>query len=151
MIYPKIYNNFSYIINKKTSLSIFLWIILLIISFIIFIIISLKYEYYLYQSYFGYVKKIDDSFYTIIYVSKDKINELSKSNLLVDNNDYSFEIVSISEEYFIIDNKTCYQVILDFDLKDEYKIENNIINIVLKNNKTTLYQELKKGIKKWKS
>ena len=94
---------------------------------------------------------MDDSFYTIIYVPKDKVNELSKSNLLVDNSDYSFEIVSISEEYFIIDNKTCYQVILDFDLKDEYKIENNIIDIVLKNNKTTIYQELKKGIKKWKS
>ena len=57
MIYPKIYNNFSYIINKKSSPSIILWIILLVISFITFIIISLKYEYYLYQSYFGYVKK----------------------------------------------------------------------------------------------
>ena len=151
MIYPKIYNNFSYIINKKRSLSIILWIITLIVTFIIFIIISLKYEYYLYQSYFGYVKKIDDSFYTIIYVARDNIGELSKSNLLVDNSDYSFEIVSISEEYFIVENKICYQVILDFDLKDEYKIENNIINIALKNNKTTLYQELKKGIEKWKS
>ena len=151
MIYPKIYNNFSYIINKKTSLSIFLWIILLIISFIIFIIISLKYEYYLYQSYFGYVKKIDDSFYTIIYVEKDNVDELFNSNLLVDNNDYSFEIVSISEEYFVINNKMCYQVILDFDLKEEYKIENNIIDIILKNNKTTIYKELKKGIMKWKS
>lgn len=151
MIYPKIYNNFSYIINKKTSLSITLWIILLIISFIIFIIISLKYEYYLYQSYFGYVKKIDDSFYTIIYVEKDNVDELFNSNLLVDNNDYSFEIVSISEEYFVINNKMCYQVILDFDLKEEYKIENNIIDIILKNNKTTIYKELKKGIMKWKS
>lgn len=151
MIYPKIYNNFSYIINKKTSLSIFIWIILLIMSFIIFIIISFKYEYYLYQSYFGYIKKIDNSFYTVIYVEKDKVNELSKSNLLVDNKDYSFKIVSISEEYFVIDNKMCYQVILDFDLKEEYKIENNIIDIVLRNKKTTIYQELKKGFEKWKS
>lgn len=151
MIYPKIYNNFSYIINKKTSLSIILWIIFLIISFIIFIIISLKYEYYIYQSYFGYVKKIDDSFYTIIYVARDKIDELSKSNLLVDNKEYDFKVVSISEEYFTIDDKLCYQVILDFDVEEEDKIENNIIDIVLKNNKTTIYQELKKGIKKWKS
>ena len=151
MIYPKIYNNFSYIINKKTSLSIILWIALLIISFVIFIIIALKYEYYLYQSYFGYVKKIDNSFYTIIYVARDKINELSKSNLLVDNKEYNFKVVSISEEYFVIDNELCYQVILDFHLKEEDKIENNIIDIVLRTNKTTIYQELKKGIKEWKS
>ncbi len=150
MIYPKIYNNFSYIINKKSSPSIILWIILLVISFITFIIISLKYEYYLYQSYFGYVKKIDNSFYTIIYVEKDNVNELSKSNLLIDNEEYSFKVVSISEEYFAVNNKLCYQVILDFDLKEEYKIENNIIDIVLKNSKTTIYQQLRKGFEKWK-
>ena len=150
MIYPKIYNNFSYILNKKTSKSIIFFIIFLIISFIIFIIIALKYEYYLYQSYFGYVKKIDDSFYTIIYVSKESIDKLSKSNLLVDNQDYSFKVVSISEEYFAIDDKLCYQVILDFALKQESKIENNIINIVLKNDKTTIYNQLKKGFEKWK-
>ena len=151
MIYPKIYNNFSYFINKKTSKSIILWISLLIISFIMFIIISLKYEYYLYQSYFGYVKKIDNLFYIVIYVEKENINELSESNLLVDNKEHSFKIISISEEYFIIENKICYQVILDFDLSEQSKIENNIIDIVLKNNKTTIYQELKKGIKKWKN
>lgn len=150
MIYQKIHNNYSYIINKKTSKVIILWLLFLIISFILFIIISLKYEYNIYNSYFGYVKKIDNSFYTIIYIQKDKISELSTSTLLVDDLEYDFEIVSISDEYFVNDNELCYEVILNLNLKEKYLIENNIINIILKNDKTTIYQELKKGLKKWK-
>lgn len=150
MIYQKIHNNYSYIINKKTSKAIILWLLFLIISFILFIIISLKYEYNIYNSYFGYVKKIDNSFYTIVYIQKDKISELSTSTLLVDDLEYDFEIVSISDEYFVNDNELCYEVILNLNLKEKYLIENNIINIILKNDKTTIYQELKKGLKKWK-
>ena len=150
MIYQKIHNNYSYIINKKTSKVIILWLLFLIISFILFIIISLKYEYNIYDSYFGYIKKIDNSFYTIVYIQKDKISELSTSTLLVDDLEYDFEIVSISDEYFVNDNELCYEVILNLNLKEKYLIENNIINIILKNDKTTIYQELKKGLKKWK-
>ena len=151
MIYQKIHNNFLYIINKKTSIAIIVWILFLIISFIIFVIVSIKYEYYLCQSYFGYVKKIDNSFYTVIYVKKDKINELFSSTILIDNEEYSFKIINISEEYFIVDDNLCYEVILDFELNESKKIQNNIINIILKGNKTTIYQELRKGFEKWKN
>ena len=149
MIYQKIHNNHSYILNKKTSKIIIIWLIFLSISFILFLIIALKYEYNTYNSYFGYIKKIDNSFYTIIYVPNDKVNELSTSILLVDDLEYDFEIVSISDEYFVNNDELCYEVILNFNLKEKYLIENNIINLVLKNNKTTIYQELKKGLKKW--
>lgn len=149
MIYQKIHNNHSYILNKKTSKVIIIWLIFLSISFILFLIIALKYEYNIYNSYFGYIKKIDNSFYTIIYVPNDKVNELSTSILLVDDLEYDFEIVSISDEYFVNNDELCYEVILNFNLKEKYLIENNIINLVLKNNKTTIYQELKKGLKKW--
>lgn len=151
MIYPKIHNNYTYIINKTTSKAIIIWLLFLITSFILFIIISLNYEYNIYNSYFGYIKKIDDSFYTIIYVPKDKINELSENILLVDDLKYDFEIFSISDEYFVNDNEICYEVKLKINLKEKYLIENNIINVMLKNGKTTIYQELKKGLKKWKS
>ena len=149
MIYQKIHNNHSYILNKKTSKIIIIWLIFLSISFILFLIIALKYEYNIYNSYFGYIKKIDNSFYTIIYVPNDKVSELSTSILLVDDLEYDFEIVSISDEYFVNNDELCYEVILNFNLKEKYLIENNIINLVLKNNKTTIYQELKKGLKKW--
>ena len=116
MIYQKIHNNHSYIINKKTSKVIIFWLLFLIISFVLFIIIALKYEYNIYDSYFGYIKKIDNSFYTIVYIQKDKISELSTSTLLVDDLEYDFEIVSISDEYFVNNDELSYEVILNFNL-----------------------------------
>ena len=151
MIYPKMYNNFSYIINKKTSFSIIIWLLFLIIGFIIFILISLKYEFYLCQTYLGYIRKIGNSFNTIIYVKEDEVNEISRSVILVDDKEYEFQIISISDKYFMVDNELAYEVILDIDLDNQYLIENNIVKLDLKKSKTTIYQQIKKGIKKWKS
>ena len=151
MIYQRMYNNYTYIINKKTSKAIILWLLFLIISFIIFIIIALKYEYSIYHSYFGYIKKIDNSFYTIIYIPKDSVSELSKSVLLIDDLEYDFQIISISDEYIVNEDELCYEMLLKINLQEEYLIENNIINVISKGNKTTIYQEIKKGLKEWKN
>ena len=99
MIYPKIFNNFSYIINKKTSIAIIVWILFLIVGLTLFLLISFTYKYHIYDSYLGYIKKIDNSFYTIIYVPQNEISDLSESDLLVDKKEYSFKIINISEEY----------------------------------------------------
>lgn len=149
MIYPKIFNNFSYIINKKTSIAIIVWILFLIVGLTLFLLISFTYKYHIYDSYLGYIKKIDNSFYTIIYVPQNEISDLSESDLLVDKKEYSFKIINISEEYYTINNNLCYQVILDFNLSEKYLIENNIIEIYLKKEKTTIFNEIKKGIKLW--
>lgn len=149
MIYPKIFNNFSYIINKKTSIAIIVWILFLIVGLTLFLLISFTYKYYIYDSYLGYIKKIDNSFYTIIYVPQNEISDLSESDLLVDKKEYSFKIINISEEYYTINNNLCYQVILDFNLSEKYLIENNIIEINFRKEKTTIFNEIKKGIKLW--
>ena len=112
-------------------------------------LISFTYKYHIYDSYLGYIKKIDNSFYTIIYVPQNEINDLSESDLLVDKKEYSFKIINISEEYYTINNNLCYQVILDFNLSEKYLIENNIIEINFRKEKTTIFKEIKKGIKLW--
>ena len=149
MIYPKIFNNFSYIINKKTSIAIIVWILFLIVGLTLFLLISFTYKYHIYDSYLGYIKKIDNSFYTIIYVPQNEISDLSESDLVVDKKEYSFKIINISEEYYTINNNLCYQVILDFNLSEKYLIENNIIEINFRKEKTTIFKEIKKGIKLW--
>ena len=40
-------------------------------------------------------------------------------------------------------------VALDVELSDCYLIENNIINVVIKKDVTTLYNQFKKGMKQW--
>ena len=147
MIYPKIYNNFSYILSKKTSKAIIVWLICLLICSLVFIIIAFNYHYHLYDSYFGYIKNIDGSFYTVIYVEKEKIDLLPKYNLLVENKPLSFEVVMISDDFYIDNSQNFYQIVLDFDLKENQLIENNIINLVFEKPETTIYKEIRKGLK----
>lgn len=150
MIYPKIFNNFSYILNKKTSKSIIIWILFLIIGSLIFLIIAFNYKFNLYENYNGYIKKNDDSYYTIIYLEESKINEVLKYDLLVDKVKYEYEILDISEDYYLVLEKPYYQVTLKIDLNDKLLIDNNIINIVFEKPKTTIFQEIKKGLEIWK-
>lgn len=147
MIYPKIYNNFPYILNKKTSKAIIAWLILLVIGSLVFIIIAFNYRYHLYDSYLGYVKNLDGSFYTVTYIEKEKVGLLSQYNLSVEGQSLSFEVVKISDEFYIDNDNIFYQVVLDFDLKESQLIENNIINIVFEKPETTIYEEIRKGLK----
>lgn len=50
----------------------------------------------------------------------------------------------------IIDNKNYYEIVLNINLEDKYKIDNNILEIYIELEKTTLLKEifnfLKKGL-----
>lgn len=151
MIYPKIYSNFSYILNKKTSKAIIAWLISLVIGILIFLVIAFNYRYHLYDSYLGYIKSFDDSFYTIIYVEEEKVSFLSQYNLSIEGQSLPFEIIMISDEAYIDNNKIFYQVILDFELKDSQLIENNIIDLVFEKPETTIFKEIRKGLNLWKN
>ena len=150
MIYPKIFNNFSYILNKKTSKSIIIWLLFLAIGSLIFLIIAFNYEFNLYENYNGYIKKNDDSYYTIIYLEESKINDILKYDLLVNKIKYEYEILDISDGYYLLLEKPHYQVTLKISLPDDLLVDNNIINIVFEKPKTTIFQEIKKGIEIWK-
>lgn len=151
MTYPKIYNNFPYILNQKTSKVVKIWILILILSFIIFLIIAFNYKYYNYKTYLGYIKKIDNSLHPSFYVREDEVGNLSNYELLIDNESHNFQIISISNQYYLIDNQPFYEVVIKTNLPDKYLIENNIINLVFKMNQTTLYQEFRKEFNLWKN
>ena len=151
MNYTKIYNNFPYILNQKTSKVVKIWILFLILSFIIFLIIAFNYKYYNYKTYLGYIKKIDNSLHPSFYVREDEVGNLSNYELLIDNEKHSFQIISISNQYYLIDNQPFYEVVIKTNLPDKYLIENNIINLVFKMNQTTLYQEFRKEFNLWKN
>ena len=76
MIYPKMYNNFPYLLNKKTSKAIIIWLIILTIALISSIIIIFNYKYSNYKKYFGYIKNIDNSLLLTFYVQEEEINNI---------------------------------------------------------------------------
>jgi len=139
----------KYFLNSKKDNIVVTWTMLLIIFFLIFLNIAFNYKYEISDKYVGYIKKIEDEFKVVLYVLESEVSNLSKSSLLVDSLKYDFSIDSISHEYYIIENEKYYEVILDVELSDSYLIENNIINIVMKKDVTTIYNEFKKGMKQW--
>ena len=139
----------KYFLNNKKDNIVITWIMLLIIFFLIFLNIAFNYKYNKFDKYLGYIKKIDEEFKVVMYVLESEVSNLSKSSLLVGSLKYDFSIDSISSEYYIIENEKYYEVILDVELSDSYLIENNIINVVLKKDVITIYNEFKKGMKQW--
>ena len=137
-----------YFINKRNYNIVTTWLMILIILLLIFLNIFFNYEYKNSDQRLGYIKNID-GFKLVVYVEEDEISKISSYDLLIDGLKYDFEIVSISEEYYIVDNQKCYEIILNVSLSEELLIENNLINLVFEKNTTTLYSELKKGIKQW--
>ena len=120
---------------------------ILIIFLLIFLNIAINYKYKKIDKYIGYIKKIDDSFSLVLYL--DDVSDIYKYNLLVENNEYDFNIYSISSDYYIINNQNYYEVVLSVKLDEELLIENNIVDVVFEKDVTTLYKEFKKGLKKW--
>jgi len=139
----------KYFLNNKKDNIVITWIMLLIIFLLIFLNIAFNYKYEICDKYVGYVKKIEDEFKVVLYVLESEVSNLNKSSLLVDSLKYDFSIDSISYEYYIIENEKYYEVILYVKLDDSYLIDNNIINVVIKKDVTTLYNEFKKGMKQW--
>ena len=142
MIYPKMYNNFPYLLNKKTCKAIIIWLITLTIALISSIIIIFNYKYNNYKKYFGYIKNIDNSLLLTFYVQEEEINNIKDYQLLIDNQPFDFKMLSINN--YLNGNNLLYEVVIETKLPDKYLIENNIIELVFKTKPTTLYAEIRK-------
>lgn len=142
-----IFNN-KYLLNNQKCNIATIWLMILIIFMLIFINIALNYNYKKYDKYLGYIKNID-GFKLILYVEEKEVSGLKKYNLIIDGSKYKFQILNISKEYYIIDSSKFYEVILDVNLNKDLLIENNIIDVIFEKEYTTLFEELKKGIKLW--
>lgn len=141
----KLDNNVSYILKEKTPKIIRIWLIILIVNILIIFFILLKYEYNKVNSYIGYIKKTED-YRLYVYVKANNVSSLNTSKLLIDNKEYYFEITNISFDYYLVDNDNYYLIELNLILEDKYLINNNIIDVIIKGEKTTLLKEWKKGI-----
>lgn len=146
----------SYIIeNRKISFVINLFIIISIMIFVSLIMLSsLKYKKY-YQT-TGIVIRDENKYKLTLYLDPYKLKIIKNNNvLIIDDLEYKYTINYINNEYKISNNYTNYlNVVLDIELKQEDKIENNILQVkVLESNKKIFYylkDYLKEGVNKWK-
>ena len=132
-----IYNNSAIILNKKTPSIINSWIIVLIILSLLFIIISFI-PFNIYNSYDGYLIEENNKYYVSLLVNKSDFPINKNNKLYIKTDSYKYDIISIEDN----------NVFLSINLKDDIKINNNIVVVNILKDKTTLFKMLKKKIKK---
>lgn len=132
----------NYIINKKETKIIKLW--LLIVSFILIVIVSISlfYEYKIFSTYQGIIKNINDNYYLTMYLTDDDLIKFNQKKMYINKKQVSKKIIDISEDYEITELGKFRLIILDTEIKNKDKINNNIIEVQIYERKTTIMKEI---------
>lgn len=132
-----IYNNSAIILNNKTPNFIINWIIILILlSLLICIILFIPFN--IYKQFNGYIILKDNNSYINLIVNKNDFPLYKNKKLFIEKEKYKYKIISID------DNNT----IIKINLKEDIKINNNIVNVSILKDRTILYKIIKNKIKK---
>lgn len=132
-----IYNNSAIILNKKVPKSIISWITILFIILVL-LIIFFSIPFNIYKSYNSYVSLYNDESYLILSVKENDFPINKGNKLYIKNDKYDYEVISINED----------NIVLKVDLKDELKLDSNIVVVNLLSKRTTVFEILKNEIKK---
>lgn len=137
--------DFQTIVNSKTSLKIKVYTIILLIIITILFLISFNYKYYKYDSYLSIVG-MDSSYYISLYVLDKDIYSVTNSKIYFEGKEIKVKNIIISEEYYLSDLKPYKLVKIYTDLDMPNLVINNVVNIKVKHEKTTIIKEIKKGL-----
>ena len=132
-----IYNNSAIILEKKTPKKIISWITILIILTLIFLFLSFL-PFNLYKTKVGYVNIVDNNSYIVLPIDESDFPFDKSNKLYIKNKEYSYKVVSIEDNL----------VLLDINLDDNLKIQNNIVKLNILKDRTTLFKIIKNKIKK---
>jgi len=132
-----IYNNSAIILKRKQPKSIISWITILIILLVLLIIL-----FYIpfnnYKNYMGYVIIDDDSSYLNIDITLSDFPINMNNKLYIKSDKYDYDIITVNED----------NIILKLDLKEELKVNYNIVPVNVLSSRTTVLEILKNKIRK---
>lgn len=132
-----IYNNSALILNNKIPFFINSWIVILIILSLLFIVISFI-PFNLYSTYNGFIVNNDKESYISLNLEKSDFPISKNNKLYIKDKNYKYKILSIEDN----------NVFISIKLKDDIKINNNIVVVNILKNRTTLFKIIKNKIKK---
>lgn len=132
-----IYNDSAIILNKKMPKSIISWITILFFLLILLVIIFIV-PFNIYKNYIGYVEVDNIDTYLVLETQESDFPINKNNKLYIKRDNYDYEIVSIKKD----------NIILKVDLKEEIKIEDNIVLVNILKDRTTVFEILKNKIKK---
>ena len=132
-----IYNDSAIILDKKIPKKIISWITILIILTILFVVFSFI-PFNIYKPLFGYVDITNNSSYLILDFDKSDFPFNKNNELYIKSKKYDYKVVRIEEN----------KLILNVNLDNNLKVQNNIVTANVLKNRTTLFNIIKNKIKK---
>ena len=132
-----IYNNSAIILDKKTPKKIISWITILIVLIFLFLCFSFI-PFNVYKPLIGYVDIVDNNSYLVFDINNCDFPINKNNELYIKTKKYNYDIVRIEEE----------KLILNINLDDNLKVQNNIVTVNILKNRTTLFEIIKNKIKK---
>ena len=125
------------ILERKIPRSIISWITILIIIIVVSLIF-INIPFNIYKNFNGYIFKYENNFYIQVLVNKSDFPINKKDTLYIKNKKYSYKVINIDRK----------ENILSLKLDDNIKIDNNIVRVNIKKDRTTVFNILKNIIKK---
>ena len=132
-----IYNESAIILNNKTPKSIISWITILIIFTVVICILSFV-PFNIYKNINSYIIHNENGFYLKLLLKESDFPIYKNKLLYIKGDDYSYDVVEIKDNV----------VILKLDLKDDIKIDNNVVVANILIDRTTIFKIIKNKIKK---
>lgn len=111
--------------------------------FFLFCMICLFFPYQKNKIYYGQVL-LENKIFLLV---EEQNRIYLKDSYEIDEKNTKCSLEKTNKEYLISDNKKYFEIYLDCDLKDKY-IENQIVEVKILLQKTTLFDTLKNKIKK---
>lgn len=138
-----IYNNSEIVLQRKESKVYKIFILIVLLSLVMFLLLMTLYKYDKISELKGIVKdnKIK------LTVSENTLKSLNIEEILVNERKYKVSIDSISEAIYDSNYNIYYEVTLKMVLNNYLLVENNILDINILYGKTTLYDQIKERIK----
>jgi len=141
------YENAFILLKNKTSKMIILWLILSLGLMIIGFCFFFGYSYQIEEEQYAYVEQNQEEYRFITYVKKEEVSSFENYQLKIEEEEIPFQVEHIGQATKI-EGDIYYEIELEVEMKEEWKIHNNILTMVVKKEETTWFQRIKKGIKK---
>jgi len=132
-----IYNNSAIILEKKTPKRIISWITILTIIVVLFVVFSMV-PFNIYKPFIGKVNITNNKTFLELELNYSGFPVDRYNKLYIKNKEYSYKIISIEDNILL----------LDINLDESLKIQNNIVNVNILKTRTTIFEIIKNEIKK---
>lgn len=143
-----IFENKSTIYLRKSDYKIVSWITILIIGSLLLISLSLFYKFELFTIYHAKVINTDEENYISVLVDNEFLKSKKRNYLEINNEECKCHLIDSSNNYIIINNLKYWQLNYECELSIENNINNNLLEVKIRNDKQSLFQYILEKIRK---